>query len=89
MQATNLHFIAVGTPPGEDGSADLTHVLQVAHDLGRLIQSDCIIIDKSTVPVGTAERVRARGAWWEFSNHRRILLAASSRVIASRLEGFR
>jgi UDPglucose 6-dehydrogenase len=59
VQATNLHFIAVGTPPGEDGSADLTHVLQVAHDLGRLIQSDCIIVDKSTVPVGTAERVRA------------------------------
>ena len=56
---TSIHFIAVGTPPGEDGSADLTHVLQVAHEIGRHMQSACIVVDKSTVPVGTADRVRS------------------------------
>jgi UDPglucose 6-dehydrogenase len=56
---TPIHFIAVGTPPGEDGSADLTHVLQVAREIGRHMQSACIVVDKSTVPVGTADRVRS------------------------------
>lgn len=51
-------FIAVGTPPGEDGSADLKYVLQVAKDIGENIEKYTVIIDKSTVPVGTAERVR-------------------------------
>ncbi len=51
-------FIAVGTPPGEDGSADLQHVLGVARDIGRNMEKYLIVIDKSTVPVGTAERVR-------------------------------
>ncbi|HEX6828168.1 MAG TPA: UDP-glucose/GDP-mannose dehydrogenase family protein [Burkholderiales bacterium] len=55
----NLHFIAVGTPPGEDGSADLKYVLEAARELGRLITQDSVIVDKSTVPVGTAEKVRA------------------------------
>ena len=51
-------IIAVGTPPGEDGSADLQHVLDVAEKIGETMNSYKIIIDKSTVPVGTAERVR-------------------------------
>ena len=49
--------IAVGTPPGEDGSADLPHVLAVAREIGRHLTSYRVIIDKSTVPVGTADRV--------------------------------
>jgi UDPglucose 6-dehydrogenase len=52
-------FIAVGTPPGEDGSADLTHVLAVARDVGRHMNDPKIVATKSTVPVGTAEKVRA------------------------------
>ncbi|HOO73497.1 MAG TPA: UDP-glucose/GDP-mannose dehydrogenase family protein [Spirochaetota bacterium] len=52
-------FIAVGTPPEEDGSADLQHVIQVARDIGSVMEKYLIIIDKSTVPVGTAEKVRA------------------------------
>ena len=51
-------FIAVGTPPDEDGSADLRHVLAVARTLGRHIAQPTIIVNKSTVPVGTADRVR-------------------------------
>ena len=51
-------FIAVGTPPNEDGSADLSHVLNVAHDIGLNIIKDCIVINKSTVPVGTADSVQ-------------------------------
>jgi UDPglucose 6-dehydrogenase len=52
-------FIAVGTPPGEDGSADLTHVLSVAREVGRHMNDPKIVVTKSTVPVGTAEKVRA------------------------------
>ncbi|MFO7587209.1 MAG: UDP-glucose/GDP-mannose dehydrogenase family protein [Gemmatimonadota bacterium] len=51
-------FIAVGTPPDEDGSADLQHVLQVAGTIGRNLSDEKVIITKSTVPVGTAARVR-------------------------------
>ncbi len=54
-----VHFIAVGTPPLEDGAADLSHVLEVARQIGRTVRHDCIVVDKSTVPVGTADRVRA------------------------------
>lgn len=54
-----LLFIAVGTPPGEDGSADLQHVLSVARGIGRCMTEYKIIVDKSTVPVGTGARVRA------------------------------
>jgi UDPglucose 6-dehydrogenase len=52
-------FIAVGTPPGEDGSADLQHVLAVATGIGRAMDGERVVITKSTVPVGTAARVRA------------------------------
>jgi len=51
-------FIAVGTPPGEDGSADLKHVLNVAKEIGRIITGYIIVVTKSTVPVGTAEKIR-------------------------------
>ncbi|MET0345270.1 MAG: UDP-glucose/GDP-mannose dehydrogenase family protein [Casimicrobiaceae bacterium] len=54
-----LQFIAVGTPPGEDGSADMSYVLQAARNIGQRIDGWKIIVDKSTVPVGTADRVRA------------------------------
>ncbi len=51
-------FIAVGTPPGEDGSADLRHVLAAAEDVGRVLKKYAVVAIKSTVPVGTADRVR-------------------------------
>ena len=51
-------FIAVGTPPGENGSADLKHVLQVAADIGNAITAYTVIVTKSTVPVGTSEKIR-------------------------------
>ncbi|MCX7678740.1 MAG: UDP-glucose/GDP-mannose dehydrogenase family protein [Spirochaetes bacterium] len=51
-------FIAVGTPPGEDGSADLQYVLAVAEDIGKYMEKYIIVVNKSTVPVGTADRVR-------------------------------
>ena len=59
VKASEIVFIAVGTPQGEDGSADLQHVLGVAHEIGKAIESYTIIVDKSTVPVGTAKKVRA------------------------------
>jgi UDPglucose 6-dehydrogenase len=52
-------FLALPTPPGEDGSADLKYILGVAQDLGKIMKQYAVIIDKSTVPVGTAEKVRA------------------------------
>ncbi len=54
-----LLFIAVGTPPDEDGSADLSHVLAVARSIGRHLDGYAVVVNKSTVPVGTADRVRA------------------------------
>ena len=59
MQTAELIFIAVGTPPGEDGSADLQYVLAVAKEIGQHMTDYCIVVDKSTVPVGTADKVRA------------------------------
>ncbi len=54
-----FQFIAVGTPPDEDGSADLKHVLAVARSIGEHIEEYRIVVDKSTVPVGTADKVKA------------------------------
>jgi len=53
-----LQFIAVGTPPDEDGSADLKHVLAAARNIGRRMAEFCVVVNKSTVPVGTADKVR-------------------------------
>ncbi len=58
LEGAQACFIAVGTPPDEDGSADLKHVLAVAREIGQNLQDYCVIVDKSTVPVGTAEKVR-------------------------------
>lgn len=70
-----IQFIAVGTPPDEDGSADLQYVVAAARDIGKYMDDYRIVVDKSTVPVGTADKVRAalkdeldkRGAAIEFS----------------------
>jgi UDPglucose 6-dehydrogenase len=59
VKSARVIFIAVGTPPGEDGSADLQHVLAVARDIGRNMNGPKVVVTKSTVPVGTAEKVRA------------------------------
>ncbi|MCZ6856966.1 MAG: UDP-glucose/GDP-mannose dehydrogenase family protein [Gemmatimonadetes bacterium] len=59
VDASEIVFIAVGTPPGEDGSADLQHVLDVAGTIGDHMNTPKVIITKSTVPVGTADKVRA------------------------------
>jgi UDPglucose 6-dehydrogenase len=75
MQTSDVIFIAVGTPPGEDGSADLQYVLAVAKEVGRYMNKYCVVVDKSTVPVGTADKVKQtiqkeldqRGAKIEFA----------------------
>ncbi|AEK24433.1 UDP-glucose dehydrogenase family protein [Capnocytophaga canimorsus] len=54
-----IAFIAVGTPMGDDGSADLQYVLSVAKSIGQTMQGELIVVDKSTVPVGTADKVKA------------------------------
>ena len=59
VRASAIVFIAVGTPQSEDGSADLQHVLGVAREIGRSMNGHKVIVTKSTVPVGTAEKVRA------------------------------
>ncbi|MFI5234514.1 MAG: UDP-glucose dehydrogenase family protein [Gemmatimonadales bacterium] len=59
VAAAEVVFIAVGTPPGEDGSADLKHVLAVARTIGRHMTGPKVVVTKSTVPVGTAGKVRA------------------------------
>ena len=60
IKEAKVIFLALPTPPGEDGSADLKYILKVADDLGPLLQDYTVIVDKSTVPVGTADKVRAR-----------------------------
>lgn len=59
MKTSNIYFIAVGTPPGEDGSADLKYVIEVAREIGLNMSEYSVVVDKSTVPVGTGEKVSA------------------------------
>lgn len=59
VEESEIIFLALPTPPGEDGSADLSYVLDVADKLGKIMTSYKVIVDKSTVPVGTAEQVEA------------------------------
>ncbi|HMQ00080.1 MAG TPA: nucleotide sugar dehydrogenase, partial [Cyclobacteriaceae bacterium] len=69
IKDAKIIFLALPTPPGEDGSADLKYVLGVAKDLGPLLKEYTVIVDKSTVPVGTADKVHeavAKGANVEF-----------------------
>jgi len=69
IKEAQIIFLALPTPPGEDGSADLKYILKVADDLGPLLEHYAVIVDKSTVPVGTAEKVRtaiAKNAKVEF-----------------------
>ena len=58
LENCDIAFIAVGTPMGDDGSADLKYVLQVAKEIGQHMQHSLIVVDKSTVPVGTADKVK-------------------------------
>jgi UDPglucose 6-dehydrogenase len=67
VEQAEVVFIAVGTPPQEDGSADLQHVLAVAATVGRHMDRPKVVVTKSTVPVGTAERVRA-----EIAKHTKV-----------------
>ncbi len=60
IQGADVIFLALPTPPGEDGSADLKYILKVSDDLGPLLADYTVIVDKSTVPVGTADKVRSR-----------------------------
>lgn len=59
IEGAEVLFIAVGTPPDEDGSADLQYVLAVARTIGRHLSAPAVVVNKSTVPVGTADKVRA------------------------------
>ena len=59
LNEVDVVFSAVGTPPDEDGSADLSYVLEVARTIGRNMQKYILVVTKSTVPVGTAKKVRA------------------------------
>jgi UDPglucose 6-dehydrogenase len=59
MENSNIYFIAVGTPPGEDGAADLSYVIGVASEIGKNLDKYAVVVDKSTVPVGTADKVRS------------------------------
>lgn len=59
IEGANVVFIAVGTPPGEDGSADMKYVLGVAREIGTYLQQYTVVITKSTVPVGSSEKVKA------------------------------
>jgi UDPglucose 6-dehydrogenase len=59
IKDAKIIFLALPTPPDEDGSADLSYILGVAHDLGKIITDYKVIVDKSTVPVGTADKVTA------------------------------
>src|SRR6056297_1865019 len=58
LKGTDAIFIAVGTPPDEDGSADLKYVINVAREIGEHMEDYLVVVTKSTVPIGTAEKVR-------------------------------
>jgi len=60
IKGAKIIFLALPTPPGEDGSADLSYILGVAEKLGHILKEYTVIVDKSTVPVGTADKVRAK-----------------------------
>lgn len=60
IKDAQIIFLALPTPPGEDGSADLKYILKVAEDLGPLLKDYTVLVDKSTVPVGTTEKVKAK-----------------------------
>ena len=60
IEDAEIIFLALPTPPDEDGSADLKYILGVADDLSKIIKDYKVIVDKSTVPVGTSEKVHAR-----------------------------
>lgn len=60
IDKSNIIFLALPTPPGEDGSADLSYILGVAEELGKIITEYKVVIDKSTVPVGTAQKVKEK-----------------------------
>lgn len=60
IKDAKIIFLALPTPPGEDGSADLKYILKVAEDLGPLLKDYTVLVDKSTVPVGTTEKVKAK-----------------------------
>ena len=76
IEKAKIIFLALPTPPGEDGTADLSYILGVANDLGKIIQEYKVVVDKSTVPVGTADKVReaiSKNAKVEFrSEERRV-----------------
>jgi UDPglucose 6-dehydrogenase len=57
VESAQVVFLALPTPPGEDGSADLSYVLGVANNLGKIMKDYKVLVDKSTVPVGTADKV--------------------------------
>ena len=67
LAETDIVFIAVGTPQDEDGSADLTHVLNVANEIGQKMQQPIVVVDKSAVPVGTADKAVLGGLHKFFS----------------------
>jgi len=73
VRQTDIVFIAVGTPPGADGAADMKHVLQVTEDIGRSMNGDKVIVLKSTVPVGTNRKVREALA--RFTTHRFLVVS--------------
>ena len=72
IQDASIVFIAVGTPMGDDGSADLQYVLSVAKEIGQHMTHDLVVVDKSTVPVGTADKVK-RAIQLELDNRNSLL----------------
>ena len=72
IQDASIVFIAVGTPMGDDGSADLQYVLSVAKEIGQYMTHDLVVVDKSTVPVGTADKVK-RAIQLELDNRNSLL----------------